>query len=254
MSEPPPVPGGPPVIGGAPSAAPGWLPADLRTLGRGLVAYGIAGVVMAVVGLVLAGILVGRMNSVSDRVTPQLATLSETVDSTIAALDQASATSQSFGATLTTTGPALDSVASSIATIQPTLAAAGSSLSGIDIFGRKPFEAVGTLFTQVADQIATLGPRLTAVSSSLGANQSALASTAQSLDALSASLQKAKETLASGIIEQSISDLIRTTLVALILLVLFFALPGLGALVLGLWLLRRVVPSLERPAIIIVGS
>jgi phage-related tail protein len=239
----------PPPASGAPappaerheaSPPPGWLSADLRTLGRGLVAYGIVGLVLAVVGLAIAVVLLGRLNSVGDRITPQLTTISETIDSTIAALDQASTTSQTFGATLTATAPALDSVASSIDTIQPTLAAAGSSLSGVSILGQRPFEQVGTLFTQVSNELAGLSPQLKAVSASLGANQASLAAMGESLDTLARSLEKAKVTL---------SDVIWTFLLAMLLLVAFFAVPAVAALAIGLWLLRRVLPSMGPPVV-----
>lgn len=254
------APGPPAMRSEAPDGAPpapsptGSLGTDLRTLGRGLIAYGIVGVALALVGLALATVLLGRLNGVGDRITPQLATLSETIDSTIAALDQASATSRTFAATLATTGPALDSVASSISTVQPTLAAAGASLSGIDVLGRRPFEQVGSLLTRVSTELASLGPQLGTVSAGLRDNGAALASTAASLDALGESLQKAKATLASGVIEQSISDVIWTFLVSMVLIVVFFAVPAAAALVLGVWLLRRVVPGIGGPGTVIADG
>lgn len=179
--------------------------------------------------------------------SPQLAAVSETIDSTITALQNASATSQTFAVTLQTTAPALTQVASSITSIQPQLASIGANLSSFSILGSQPLAGAGALFTEVAGTLSALGSQLEAASMSLDANQVSLLSTSQSLDALAQSLVRAKAQLTSGEIEQSISDLIKVFLVALVTIVVFFAVPAIGALVLGVWLLRKVPATARVP-------
>ena len=222
------------------SARRSSLRQGVRTLGKGLVAYGVIGCVLAVVGVVIVFVLAGRLSSVGDRVTPQLTTISQTMDSTITALDNASTTSRTFAVTLQRTAPALGQVASSIESIEPQLASVGASLSSFNILGQQPLAQAGALFTQVAGVLATLGPQLQATASALSDNQAALLATAVSLDDLSASLTKAKSPLASGAVEQSIGELITIFMVALILIVVVLAVPAVAVLIFGMWLLRQV--------------
>jgi hypothetical protein len=179
------------------SQSPGDLRRGLRTLGRGLVAYGIIGCILTIVGLAAAFLLAGRLTAVADRVSPQLETVSETIDSTIAALGNASRTSLTFATTLETTTPALGEAASTVQSIQPQLAAIGSSLGAFSILGATPLAQAGGLFKRVAGDLAELGSNLEAVSGS-GRQPGVLVATSASLDRLAESLAKSKAQLASG--------------------------------------------------------
>jgi hypothetical protein len=218
--------------------APDNLRRGLRTLGKGLVVYGIIGCILTIVGLAAALLLAGRLTAVADRVSPQLETVSETIDSTIAALENASMTSLTFATTLETTAPALGQAASTVTSIQPQLAAVGSSLGAFSILGAQPLAQAGALFSGVAGTLSQLGSNLEVVSASLSANQASLVATSASLDRLAESLAKSKDQLASGEIEQSLADLIQVFLIALVVIVLFLAVPAVTALLFGLRLLR----------------
>ena len=224
--------------------------ADL--LSRGLIAYGVVGLLVALVGL---GTLVwtgGAVGAFTVRIEGESANLGVTLRGTARALDDASRTAESFEATLEQTPPSVRQAAQTLRNLRPRLEALEAQAGAIDIFGTRPLGGIGELFGQMANDLQGLDDQLDGIADSLGGNQASLRANARSLGALSNELSGFADRLDGGLVIDRLGEI--RTILALVLAVFVVAMtvPAIGALVLGLWLRRELgLGRRVRPVIVV---
>lgn len=214
----------------------------LRRLATGLVAYGIVGLLVAVVGLVALTRTADRLGTVAGGLSGEVDRLGRILDRTATALDGAATTADGFSATVDRTSPTVRRAASAVAAIGPRLRALETEAKSVSILGTRPLAGIGGLFGEIAVQIDGLDAELTAIADQLTANQGALVDNAASLGRLAAEVRSLEERLTSEGVVEGLDDAEGLVLLALGLFVTWSALPAFAALALGIWLRRLLVP------------
>jgi hypothetical protein len=217
----------------------------LRRLSRALIVYGVVGVILAVAGLASLAWAGARLGAFGGGADAEMTKLTTTVRSAATALRDASDSARSFTSSLDQTEPAVRRSAEAIRQIRPRLAALQQQADSIDILGARPLGSLGELFGQISTQLDGLDTQLDTVGDSLTADQGALRKNADSLGAVATSLDEVARDLADTSIESGIADMRTVLMIGLLLLVLWTAIPGVGALALGLWM-RRELSGPER--------
>lgn len=223
--------------------APASVRAVLPRLANGLIAYGVIGIILAIVAtlaLVWAG---GRFASLGGRIETQVASIADTLDSTAAVLQDASTSATSFAVTLERTPPIVRQVATAVGDIETSLQAVATQLAQIEILGRQPLGGTAERVSNMAAALDGLDARLELVASDLEGNRDALLANSASLGALSEQLTRAAEQLRSDDLASALGDIRAVLLVFGLILLTWIVLPSAGALALGWWLRREVAAS-----------
>ena len=213
--------------------------AGLRRLGAGLIAYGIAGLVVAVLGLGALQYVGGRVGRVADRVTDQVESIAVTLDQTAAVLADTGTSASSFALTLERTPPAVRQTAQAVANLRANLSLVQGQLAAINILGTRPLANAADLFGQMASDLDGLDGRLAFIATDLETNKAALLVNAVSLRDFGLEIGGLADDLRGGVIEDGFADLQVILTAVFVVLVAWTAIPALGALVLGWWILRQ---------------
>jgi hypothetical protein len=243
-----PAPPGLPEAGPSPSPPDGSasLP-DLRgglgRLSRGLIAYGIIGLIVAVLSLGVLFYVNARIAAAGERVGTTVGQLATTMDRTAKVLHDASTTAQTFKVTLDRTEQAVSAAADTIIAVRTNLKTLESVLQAVNILGVSPLGPAAGAVGGIATAIEGLDSRLTAIADGLAANRDSLAANATSLGQLGDSTAALAERLRSGVVEDSLADVQLVTLAMLLAMTVWGVVPALGALVFGVWLRRELERS-----------
>lgn len=214
----------------------------LRRLATGLIAYGIVGLVVAAIGLAVILGTIDRVGRLSSGVSSEVQRMGQILDRTATALDEASDTATSFGATIDRTGPAVRQAATAVRDIVPRLRDLESRANAINIFGSQPLAPLGLLFGEIATELDGLDAQLDEIADELGRNRSVLDTNAASLGELASEVRALGERLPEASTEEPLVNVQAPLMVAIALLVIWAGVPAAGALALGLWL-RRLIPT-----------
>jgi hypothetical protein len=217
--------------------------AGARRLARGLLVYGIAGCVLGAVGLVVALALLARLAIAGGDILPRVDTIAATIDATARAMDDAASTSRSAATTIETTMPSVSGLADTVDRTGPTLGRMGSALQSFSILGSQPLADAGTQFVALSADLKDLGPQLRGLSDGLTPNAATLRESAASFTRLAAELRSARDTLSGGVVQGGVVEVLGAALLLIVALIAWVLLPAVGAIVLGVWLLRRVAPE-----------
>jgi hypothetical protein len=220
----------------------------LHRIAAGLIAYGILGLAVALVGLAVVATTVGRLGSLGDSLPGEVERLTVILDRTADALDEAGETATSFSGTIDRTGPAVRQAATAVRDIVPQLRALESQAGAISIFGSQPLAPLGQLFGQIAGELDGLDAQLDTIAGQLTANRGALVTNAESLGALAGEIRSLGGRLESGGDTDGIGDVSGAVAALAIVLLILAAIPAAGALALGVWL-RRFLDEGSGPAI-----
>ncbi len=211
----------------------------LRRLGTGLIAYG-------ALGLVVAAISLGTVIWVNDQVGTIRAEVDATVTQEATALGlaatvlrDASTTAQSFTVTVEQTSLAASSAAATIDELHADLTALETQLRSVNILGATPLSSSADAVGRIVTSIAGLDTRLSLTADGLQGNRLALGASAASLEQLADATADLAERMRSDVRADTLGEIQRTTSITLILLAAWSAVPAAGALVLGIWLRRR---------------
>ncbi len=219
-----------------PPIAPSDTRRRLRTLSTGLIVYGVIGIVLTVVLLGGELLLSSRMEVVALRVTTQLGNVATTLDKTATSLDAAADASTGFAVTIEQSAPTLHQVDDTISTMAPTLRQLQVALGGVSILGASPFGAAGEKLGSVATQLEGLQGQVSLLADNLTKNKTTLVALGASLNDLATQLRGTRDTLDSGLVEESLADMIGIVRLSIALLALWFAVPAVAALLFGIWL------------------
>lgn len=227
------------------------LRTGLRRLSTGLIAYGVVGLAIAVIGLVGLLSLSGRVGGLVSSASAQVDTVIETLDETAVALRAAGTSAVSFSVTLERTPPTVRQAAQTLGNLQGNLRTVEGQLSSLSILGTRPLLDVAALFGQMSSDLDGLDTRLGLIADDLEDNRDVLLANASSLTAMGDRLAGiAADLRGDGVAGSGAGDDLAgvqstVTIVATILLA-WTALPAVGALLLGWWL-RRLMPLQRQP-------
>jgi hypothetical protein len=217
------------------------LRGGLRRLSTGLIAYGVAGLAVALLGLVALGWTAGRVAGLADRVDAEATQLATTLDRTADTLRSAGSSAITFAVTLERTPPSVRQTAETIRNLRPNLQAIESQLSSISILGSRPLADAARLFGDMASDLEGLDTRLDLIADDLGTNRGALLRNADSLEALADRTEIMAERVRTGFIQGGLDDLRVVLVLTILVFVGWTAVPAIGALALGIWLRRTLV-------------
>ena len=223
----------------APSERPVSLRVGLRRLSTALLVYGAVGVILAVVGLFAMLYVGNRVTSLADSTGERIETLVGTVEDTATVLKDAGSTALSFANTLERTPPTVRQAAATVEGMRQTLLTIQSQLGQFQILGSRPLGNVADQFGRIASDLEGLDTRLDLIATDLEDNRDKLLENARSLTALGERLDTVADDLASGFIQDSLDDVRTLLTVLIVVLVLWTALPAVGALIFGIWLRRN---------------
>jgi len=222
-----------------PGDRPLGLRTGLRRLSTGLLVYAVIGLILAVLGLIAMLYVGNRVGGLAESTGQRIETAIGTVEDTATVLKDAGATALSFANTLERTPPTVRQAAQTIEGVRETMLTIQSQLSQFTILGSRPLGNVADQFGRIATDLEGLDPRLDLIATDLGDNRDKLLANAQSLTALGERLDSVADELASGFIQDGLDDVrVILTLLAFILVV-WTAVPAVGALLLGTWLRRH---------------
>ena len=211
----------------------------LRRLSTGLIAYGILGLVLALIGGFALAWVGGRVGGIADRTGEQVEAIVATLDETALVLGSMGTSATSFSGTLERTPPAVRQTAQTVANLRANLILVQGQLAAINILGARPLADAANLFGQMAVDLEGLDTRLEVIAADLDNNRTALLDNSTKLQALGTELDGLGDGLRGGAIEESLADAQLILAVLSILLVVWTALPAAAALGLGWWLRRE---------------
>ena len=214
------------------------LRGGLRRLSTGLIVYGFAGLVVALLGLVALGWTSGRVAGLADRLDGEVTQLAITLDRTADTLHAAGSSAVTFAVTLERTPPSVRQTAETIRNLRPNLQAIESQLSSISILGNRPLADAARLFGEMASDLQGLDTRLDLIADDLMTDRDALLRNADSLDELGDRTAVMAERVRTGFIQGSLEDLRLVLVLTILVFAGWTAVPAIGALALGLWLRR----------------
>jgi hypothetical protein len=211
----------------------------LRRLSSGLIAYGVLGLLLAVIGGFALSWVGGRIGGIADRTGAQVDSIVATLDETAIVLSSMGTSATSFSGTLERTPPAVRQTAQTIVNLRSNLTLVQGQLSAINILGARPLANAANLFGQMAVDLEGLDTRLEVIATDLDNNRAALVDNSARLAALGTELDGVADGLRGGVIEESFADVELILAVLSALLIVWTALPAAGALGVGLWLRRE---------------
>jgi hypothetical protein len=219
-----------------------------KTLSTGLVAYAVVGLVLAVVLLGVSLTIGSRLEGLSGRLSDRLDAISRTVDTTATTLDRAGSTSGSFSTTIDQAVTTMGQVNTTLGEVVATVHELQSTAATLTIFGQTPLTALADRFGRVAGQVETLQAQVGTLGANLSTNGSNLTSLQASTTDLATQLRRVSQALTSGEIEDSLREIVSIVRWTLGLLAIWFAVPAIAALVAGIWLRRQLAADAVTPA------
>jgi hypothetical protein len=210
----------------------------LRRLARLLLGYGIAGLVVAAIGVLALVVALGRVNGLADRLRDDVGGVSATLDRTATVLDNAAVSAGGFGTTVDSSTTALNQAAADLRAIVPQLRDIETRANDINVLGSRPLEPIAGLFGQIAGQLGDLDAQLDGVATNLTANRAALTANASSLADLAAQTRTLSQRLGGDSLPATVEDARWLILAMLVVGTLGAVVPASGALLVWSWLRR----------------
>jgi hypothetical protein len=210
-----------------------------RLVGSALIVYGVAGLLLIGSAGMLVGSTIATIADVSNRVTEQRDALVATLRATSQTVDDAGTGIGGVGASLTMAKTSAEHATGLAGSLGQTLRELSSAMH-IQIFGTEPLAGLSAGFDQAAAQSDALATDLRGVSAALGANTADLETSRRNLVTLGASLDRLVEAVDATPLGASLSTGVPPVVLeaAFVGLLVWLAVPALGALALGIGLLR----------------
>ncbi|MEO8468675.1 MAG: hypothetical protein ABI573_03290 [Chloroflexota bacterium] len=232
---------------GATSGASGQT-AGLPWLSRGLIAYGLIGLVVAAIGLGAMVWVNGRISSLRTDIEASVAGASNTISLSATVLRGASTTVQSFSGTADEVRQAVSAAAVAITEVHSELSGVEAQLRSVNIFGATPLSSSADAVGQIAASLDGLATQIPVVADGLAGNRDALAANATSLGRLADSTAALAARLGPSTGQDSLAGTQQVIAVTLLMFAAWSFVPACGALALGLWLRRELARSRSKEA------
>ena len=214
-------------------------PLGSRRLSRGLVAYGIVGLVVAGIGLGSMLWVNGRINHLRAEGEATVARLATTMQVAAIVLRGASTTAGSFSGTVDQAAAAVSSAAATITETRSDLSAVEAQLRSVNILGATPLSSPADSIGRIAASMNGFDGQLSLIAGDLKGNHDALARNAAALMELGNSTEALARRLGSGLGQDSLGDVQQVIAITLLMFAAWSFVPAAGALALGAWLWRE---------------
>jgi hypothetical protein len=208
----------------------------MRRLSRGLIAYGVVGLVVASIGLGATVWVNGRIDSLRHEAEATATRLTATMELAAVVLRGASTTAGSFGGTAGQTAEAVSSAAVTATEVRADLATLEAQLRSVTFFGATPLSSSADAVGRIATSMAGLDAQLALVAQSLQGNRTALAGNAATLAELADSTDALAARLGPSVGQDSFGEVQEVIAVTLLMFAAWSFIPAIGALALGAWL------------------
>jgi hypothetical protein len=210
-----------------------------RRFTTGLIAYGTAGLVAALLELAALAWVSGRVSTVVETVDAEARQLTTVLDRTADALHDAGSSAVSFAVTLERTPSSVRQAAATIRDLRPNLREIEAQLAAINILGTQPLANPARLFGDMASDLEGLDIRLELIAADIGTDRDTLLANARSLTEAGDETALLSDRVRSGFIQGRLDDLRGVLLITILVFVAWTTVPSVGALLLGIWLHRR---------------
>jgi hypothetical protein len=211
----------------------------LRRLSRGLIAFGIIGLVVATIGFGSMVWVNSRISELHDEARTTLTQLASTTELAATVLRGASTTAQSFSGTVDQSAQAVTAATLTITQARSELAALEAQLRSVNFLGQTPLASSADSVARIATSLEGLDTQLPLIASDLGTNRDALARNAVALTDLAKSTAALATRLGPSDGPDSIGDVQQVVAITLLMFAAWSFVPAAGALGLGLWLRRE---------------
>lgn len=215
----------------------------LRRLGTGLIAYGAVGLLVAAISLGTVAWVNERVGVIRDEVDRTLRQEAATMTLAATVLRDASTTAGSFAVTVEQSSLAVSSAAGTISELRLDLEALEAQLRSVNILGATPLASSADAVGRIAESIVGLDTRLSLTADSLQGNRVALAANAASIEQLADATEDLAARLGADQRGDTLGEIQRVTSMTLLMLAVWSSVPALGALILGIWLRRKLGAS-----------
>jgi len=215
----------------------------LGRLCRGLIAYGIIGLVVAAIGLGSMVWVNSRISQLRGEAETTLVRLASTTELAATVLRGAAATAQSFSGTVDQSAQAVSSATLTVTQVRTELAALEAQLRSVNFLGATPLASSADSVARIATSMEGLDTQLPLIATDLEGNRDALARNALALGDLANSTAALAARLGPSAGPDSIGDVQQVIAITLLMFAAWSFVPAAGALVLGLWLRRELARS-----------
>ena len=226
------------MTGATASGAPG-LNRALPQLSRGLVAYGIVGLVVAAIGFGAMVWVNGRISNLRTDAEATVARAETTMQLAAILLRGASATAGSFSGTAGQSAQAVSAATLTLTEVESDLTALEAQLRSVSFLGTTPLSSSADAVARIATSVGGLEAQIPLIAESLKGNRDALTANAATLSALADSTAALATRLRPGLGQDSLADLQQVIAITLLMFAAWSFVPAIGALGLGLWLRRE---------------
>jgi len=212
---------------------------SVSRLSRGLIAFGIIGLVVAAIGL---GSVVWVNNRISDlrgEARTTLTQLASTTELAATVLRGASATAQSFSGTVDQSGQAVTAATLTVNQARSELSALEAQLRSFSFLGQTPLASSADSVARISTSLEGLDAQLPLIATDLGNNRDALGRNALALTDLANSTAALATRLGASGGTDSIGDVQQVVAITLLMFAGWSFVPAAGALALGAWLRRE---------------
>lgn len=210
-----------------------------RRVWRGLIAYGVIGLVVAAIGFGSMVWVNGRISQLRGEAETTLVRLASTTDLAATVLRGAAMTAQSFSGTVDQSAQAVSSATFTVSQVRTELSALEAQLRSVNFLGATPLASSADSVSRIATSMEGLNTQLPLIATDLGRNRDALARNALALGDLANSTAALAARLGPSDGPDSIGDVQQVVAMTLLMFAAWSFVPAAGALVLGLWLRRE---------------
>ena len=215
------------------------LRGGLRRVSRGLIAYGIIGLIVAAIGFSAMVWVNGRISNLRGEAEATVARLATTMELAAMVLRGGSTTAQSFSGTVDQTARAVSSAAVTTTEVRSDLSALEAQLRSVSFLGATPLSSSADAVGRIGASMEGLDTQLSLIADGLTGNRDALAGNGASLSDLGDSTEALAARLGPSVGQDSLGDVQQVIAITLLMFAAWSFVPAAGALVLGVWLRRE---------------
>jgi hypothetical protein len=212
---------------------------SMSRLWRGLIAYGIVGLVVAAIGFGSMVWVNSRISQLRGEAETTLIRLASATQLAATVLRGAATTAQSFSGTVDQSAQAVSSATLTVTQVRTELSALEAQLRSVNFLGATPLASSADSVARIATSMEGLNTQLPLIATDLGSNRDALARNAVALSDLANSTAALAARLGPSDGPDSIGDVQQVVAITLLMFAAWSFVPAAGALVLGLWLRRE---------------
>jgi hypothetical protein len=212
---------------------------NMRRLSRGLIAYGMIGIIVSGIGLGATIWVNGRITSIRNDAEVTAAQLTTTMVLAATVLRGASTTTQSFGGTADQTAQAVASASVTAGELRSSLSALEAQLRSVSFLGATPLSSSADSVGRIATSLDGLDAQLALVADSLTGNGDALAGNADTLIGLADGIDALADRLGPSVGQDTFGDVQQLVAIVLLMFTAWSFVPAIGVLALGIWLRRE---------------